>query len=299
MEYRSHMRPRSVRLKKQSAAGTAIVVLLSIVLIAAIIALSPLGTFLADNVFSPLFQKIAGPDKNDQIVSALSGQEANQTFAPSAAPKESVPAERILNLDELPFYILQMGVFTDKTAAEEHAEEIKRMGAAGYVYHDDAVYRVFAAAYLDEESLIKVQGQVRADGFEATPYITESSRIKLTLKGDQNAVEETTQAVGYLPDVPKALSELSLSFDKGECTEREVQERVKDLLDACENKLMFFASCKDDSLERFSTVLSEYEKSISTFLNEYDTIVSDERSGALKHLQIETIIDYILFFDQP
>ena len=298
MEYRTHARTHSVRLKRKSAFGTAIVVILSIGLIALIIALSPIGAFLSDHVFVPLFETLTGPDSDEQIVSALAGQEATTTTQPSAEPSEKPQQERVLTVDETPFYILQMGVFTDESAAEDHAEEIRRMGAGGFVYHDNAVFRVFAAAYLDEDSLVKVQGQVRSDGFEATPYITDSARVKIMLRGDQNAIEETEQSVSFLKDVPETLSKLALSFDKGECDAQELKQKIRSMLSACEEKLAFFDSVKDESVARFRTVLEKYQKSVSTFLNEYDSIVSDECASALKHLQLETIIDYILFFDQ-
>lgn len=298
MEYRTHARTHSVRMKRKSAFGTAIVVLLSIGLIALIIALSPIGAFLSDHVFVPLFETLTGSDRDQKIVSALAEQEAVKTPQPSAEPSNAPEIERVLTVDETPFYILQMGVFTDETAAEDHAEEIRRMGAGGFVYHDNAVFRVFAAAYLDEDSLVKVQGQVRSDGFEATPYITDSARVRITLRGDQNAINETEQAVSVLKDVPETLSKLALSFDKGECDAKQLKAQIKSMLDACEAKLTFFDTVRDESVHRFRTVLEKYQKSVSTFLNEYDSIVPDECASALKHLQIETIIDYILFFDQ-
>ena len=122
MEYRTHTHARSVRLRRKNAAGTAVVVILSLGLIAAIVALSPLGTFLSDNVFVPLFQWFKGEDPDQKIVSALSQQENSASASPSAAPTEQPPKEIVLNVDEKPFYILQMGVFTDELAAEEHAE---------------------------------------------------------------------------------------------------------------------------------------------------------------------------------
>lgn len=297
MEYR-HPRTHSVRLKRKSAFGTAIVVILSVGLIALIIALSPIGAFLSDHVFVPLFETLTGSDRDQKIVSALAGQEAAKTVQPSAEPSTAPRQERVLNVDETPFYILQMGVFTEESAAEEHAEEIRRMGAGGFVYHDNAVYRVFAAAYLDEDSLVKVQGQVRSDGFEATPYITDSARIRITLSGDGNAIKETEQTVSFLREIPESLSKLALSFDKGECDAQELKQTIRTMLEACNAKLAFFDTVKDESAAQFRTVLEKYQKSVSTFLNEYDSIVSDECASALKHLQLETIIDYILFFDQ-
>ena len=133
--------------------GTAVFLIVSIVLIAGIVVLSPLGESLMTHVITPIAScRSAGSDHS--IVSALKQQEDVQaTASPSIVPNSK--KHETITIEERPFYILQMGAFTDAAAADQHASEILRMGAGGTVFQDGSVFRVFAAAYMDEASLKK------------------------------------------------------------------------------------------------------------------------------------------------
>ena len=238
------------------------------------------------------------PSANDtDIVSALKQQDQLQTVEPTAsAPTES--AHKVITIEETPFYILQMGAFVNADDANLHADEITRMGAGGTVYQDGSIYRVFAAAYTNESSLMKVQSQVRSDGFEATPYITESRSLRITLDGDQQAIKLVSEAVQILNEIPNDLCALCLSYDKNEIDEKalinHLKEKKSEILTSAES----LAQIKSSDVSMIPTLLKKYAKNISTFLDEHDTINKELFSGSLKQLQLSVIIDYILFFDR-
>ena len=289
-------RARKDKSKHNGAFATAIVVILSIVLIAAIIVLSPIGSFLADQV-PGFFAFLAGKNQTDQsVVSALTNQEPSLSANPSVNPT-SEPVQDSLNVMETPFYILQMGVFTEQSDAEAHALKIRAMGAGGKVYQDGSVFRVFAAAYQDEESLMKVQSQVRKDGFEATPYINDRNSVHITLKGDQSALKMTEDAIELLADIPNQLCSFSLQFDRDTIDGIRLREELSGLTSQINETESQFADVQGDSVQPILTVLKNYQNRISTFLQEHDTI-NKTNAGELKLLQIECIIDYIQFFKQ-
>ena len=293
MEHRSNSHPYTVRMKKKSMTATVIVVLLSIVLIAGIIAFSPIGDYLSEHVFNPMVSVFTKKQKADSdIVSALKSQEASA--APTTVP---TPVQNSFTIVETPFYLLQMGVFTEQAQAEEHAQKLRSMGGAGMVYQDGEVYRVFAAAYRDEASLKKVQSQVRTDGFEATPYISEQKSVHITLKGDRTALNTVEQAIMLLTEVPNTLSDLSLSLDKETVDGAEYRQSLNELSDRISELLNQFQTFPSDSIKPFQTILEKYRNRISTFLREHDTITKMNASEC-KLLQIECITDYILFFEQ-
>ncbi len=295
-----HKRRTSARSGKAGAhgVGTAIFVLLSIALIAGIIVLSPAGDFLLNHVLVPVFSCTSSEKKEDaDIVETLKSQDQPAaTESPSAAPSEKTKQQ--ITLDETPFYILQMGAFTEKEAAAERASEILRMGAGGVVYPEGAVFRVFAAAYTDEESLMKVQAQVRADGFEATPYIVEKKALKLTLEGDKEAVQIVSDAAKALDEIPTELCSIALSYDKGSIDAEKLLGSVTDLKQKTAEILEKMQQIKDPTVQPIKDLLDQYAENISTFLLEHDTIHTEMISGELKRLQLQLIIDYILFFDQ-
>lgn len=275
---------------------TVLIVMISIVLIACIVVLSPLGGYLTEHVIDPIRNcKPQSADK--QIVSALKQQE-ELLSQPTSSPMPSINAHEVITVDEVPFYILQMGAFTNISDANRHADEIMRMGAGGKVYPDGSVYRVFAAAYTDENSLISVQNQVRADGFEATPYITESSGLKITLDGDQAAVDLVKEAVNAMNRIPSELCTLCLAFDKGDLSEKDLNHELDLRKEECLNVAEKLEKIKGNEISSIMDLLQKYAQNISTFLKEHDTIQTEMLSGNLKHLQLSVIIDYILFFDR-
>ena len=296
MEYKHRYNSKSGKSKSNGRLAPAIVVMLSILLIAAILALSPAGEYLMQKVISPLFSGIK-EKKDVDIVSALKQQDnKSQTALPTAVTPQ--PTHRILTIEEIPFYILQMGSYLEKDAANNHAEQIRRFGAGGAVFADGPVFRVFAAAYDGEESLVKVQSQVRSDGFEATPYITEKKVLKLTLDGDKEAVEAIEKSVLMMNDVPNRLTEMCLSYDKGELTEEQIVEVIESICAGCAEYDALLEKIKGDSISAIRELIRKYSENLSTFLKEHDTMSSEMFSGELKQLQLSIIIDYILFFDQ-
>ena len=295
MEHRSSSRAYTVKMKKRSMAATVIVVLLSVVLIAGILVFSPIGDYLIEHAVQPILALFKGDRETDEkVVSALKAQEEQPTAVPSAVP---TPVQNSLTVTETPFYLLQMGAFTEQDQAQEHADKIRSMGAAGYVFEDGSVYRVFAAAYRDEESLKKVQMQVRMDGFEATPYITDRNSVHLTLKGDKTAVDAVQKAVELLSNVPDALCEWNLSLDRQTIDGEEFRKLLSDQLNRVDEALREFDTIASDSLNPIVSVLQKYKNRISTFLQEHDTI-SRMNACDCKRLQIACIVDYISLFEQ-
>lgn len=299
MEYREHKQrniSRSGRSRSSGGFGTVLFVFLSILLIAGIIVLSPVGEMLFGKQIADI-PSCYSKEPDESIVSALQKQDEKLTEA-TPSPTPNKPAEEVITVEQEPFYILQMGAYTSEEKAESKAEEIRLLGAGGAVFVDGSVYRVFAAAYTDEASLEKVHEQVRADGFEATPYITEQTTLKITLKGDRTAIEIIKNAIDLINKIPIELCRLTLSFDKGENDSAEIREILQDYLENIRKMLEEIDTVDAASISVVKDLLKKYGENISTFLNEHDTINEEMISGELKFLQLRMIIDYILFFDK-
>ena len=295
MEYKHYKTGK----KKHTAntVGTAVFVVLTIALLAAILVLSPIGKYLNDHVISPVLSYIRSDSKDDKIISALKQQE-QPTPEPTIQTVEHDKELCILTISEVPFYILQMGAFNDIESAEKRADEIRCLGAGGSIRKEGTVFRVFAAAYLDEESLTKVQSQVRSDGFEATPYITESYSIKLTLEGSEKEIETVKDAAEQIDHIPTELSMFSLKFDKKEITDRELSDELNKLMITCNKTTEQLNLIQSTGITPIKDLLQKYQEYISTFLRLHDTIQTEEIGGVLNQLQLNCIIDYISFFEQ-
>lgn len=297
MEYKRHRTASKDKMRTTGAAGTAILIILSLAVIAAIIVLSPAGKYLMEHVITPVVSCIA-KDPDEGVVSALKQQEKQASPATSAQPTPEGKKHQVIMIEETPFYILQMGAFTDSDAANQRAEEIRRLGAGGVVFRDGKAFRVFAAAYLTESNLMKVQSQVRSDGFEATPFITESASAKLTLEGAAGTVDLVKIAADQIGVIPTELSRISLSFDKNEMNQIDLLNKLTELRDLCRTSVESLGTISNDDIASIKDLLQKYDQNISTFLSEHDTINADRFSGDLKALQLSCIADYILFFER-
>lgn len=297
MEYKRHRTVSKDKTRTAGATGTAILIIFSLALIAAIIVLSPAGQYLMEHVITPFFSCIS-KDPDTDVVSALKQQEKQTSPSPSAQPTPEGKKHQVVMIEETPFYILQMGAFTDSDAANQRAAEIRRLGAGGVVFRDGKAFRIFAAAYLSEDSLVKVQSQVRSDGFEATPYITESATVKLTLEGAANSVDLVNTAADQISVIPIELSRISLSFDKNEMNQIDLMNKLTEIRKLCRTSVESLGTISSDDIAPIKILLQKYDQNISTFLNEHDTINTDRFSGELKALQLSCIIDYILFFER-
>lgn len=303
MENRTRFTKKHVRSAEKRNSGspavTAFVVILSIGLMALIIYLSPLGELLQKHVIEPVASAIRFGGADERIEDALKSQEGvTATAYASPSPSAASTEKSRLTVQEIPFYILQMGAYFDKESAEEHAAQLQTMGAGGVVLADGSVFRVLAAAYQDEESLMQVQTQVRADGYEATPYITGKNSVTITLEGNPEALKKAQEAIALLSDIPVELSKMCLTFDRKQISSEDVFDQLENITEQAQIVLDSFANVQNDTLQPILTVVQEYRNCISTFIRERDTISVSEISGALKYLQINTITDYIRFFDQ-
>lgn len=297
MEYKRHKTSGKTKVSGTGSGGTALFVILALALVAAIIVLSPIGSFLLEHVIDPVLSCSSDIESDQNIVSALRQQETS-TAVPTTAPTLAKTKQVMIMIEETPLYILQMGAYTDPDTARQRADELFRLGAGGAVYQDGKAYRVFAAAYLNKESLMKVQSQVRSDGYEATPYITESNALKITLEGEDETLHIVQDAVEIINEIPTALSKMCLSFDKQELTLAEAVNQLEDLSKKCRESKEQLTQLSDRNIGLIADLIGKYQENISTFLRERDTMNTDLVSGELKSLQLQCIIDYILFFNQ-
>lgn len=275
---------------------TALIIIVTIALIAGVLVFSPIGGNLLQAV-KPFFSCSGEKQNDDEIVSALKVQD-EKIGQETPEPNPTDKAHETITIDETVFYILQMGTYLSEKDAKEHADQIQRLGAGGVVYTDGSVFRVFAAAYLDESSLMKVQSQVRADGFEATPYITDNKALRITLDGNHDAIQVIKDACSVINGIPVRLCEISLAYDKSEMKSDDVDRELQKLTTQCSDSIKALASVNNESIDPIRELLAKYKENISTFLREHDTMNMQIVSGELKHLQLSVIMDYILFYDR-
>lgn len=244
-----------------------------------------------------LLSSIFGNDKqkeNERISEAISQQEDNLASAsPSATPFKSGSDQ--LKLEQRVYYILQMGQYTDPKQANEQSVLIRPMGAAGYVYADDSVKRVFAAIYTEEKDFQKVLEQVRTDGYEASAFLLTSDELVIDVVGDTAQNANIIDAISMSVEIQDQLAEIALNFDKGELSATQCKNRISGLHERLNTALDKITLNSTDNIKKITEYLSDQCEILSTFRTIDDTISEGEISSAVKQLQIRTIIRYIDF----
>jgi len=121
--------------------------------------------------------------------------------------------EQELSLSAHTLYALQLGAFTQESAALQLAQQFIARGAAGYVHFDGSAYRVLAAAYPTRAEAQAVQ--TRLGNQNISTYIHPCALDALTLRmaGTPAQVQSLSDALDYLDALGEKLYALSASLD--------------------------------------------------------------------------------------
>ena len=138
--------------------------------------------------------------------------------AASAAPRgeDSARASQELALSAHSLYALQLGAFTQESAARQLAQEYVSRGAAGYVYHDGEAWRVLAAAYPTRAEAQGVQTRLAAQNISTYIHPCIQDALRLRVGGTERQVGAFGETLGYLDGLGEKLYALSLSLDNRE-----------------------------------------------------------------------------------
>ena len=271
------------------------IALLITVGIAAFLAFSPFGASIKERFIEPVLSCVKHPNepKSEQTAETM----AQLTPAATEQPTEEPIEQQVISLQANPYYILQMGQYETESDALLVSAELQSMGGGGYIYDADNVYRLFVAAYTDADSLRSVQQQIQKDGFVSEAFITDAKSVNITLQGPKEAVEIFKVAADAMETVPNQLSEWTIAYDKQTKTQHEIKTDIQGILERTQDAIEQLKAIDSEDVEPVRRTLGTYEKELSTFLSEYDSINEKMYAGVLKHLQLSVILAYHAFFE--
>ncbi|MGI6151369.1 MAG: SPOR domain-containing protein [Christensenellales bacterium] len=228
-----------------------VIVVVAIVGAFAYIALATtVGTFLAEKLIAPIFRALSGEENPAntppaQEVTHTNPPENNGNALPlvppggysstSAAPASSDRTAGEIRLESRTYYTLQMGAFSNKQNAEKLAAELQGRAAAGYVYFDDGLYRVIAAAYESQEDARAVKEQLmEQNGLDSKVNELVLPTVALRVTAEEAQFNAVRDAFDAAERACSELFEISEGFDKKELTAAQVATKLQDLADSCE-----------------------------------------------------------------
>lgn len=279
--------------RKGHTMGTAICILLCLLLGVFLLCSSKPGQGIADKWIAPVAEKIMNYLMPTPIPSAAQVMIQN---TPESTMPTGTPEIRVLEweLPESSWYLLEMGVFSDETAAQAQAEYLRGMGAAGYLYTDKEGYiRLLAAGYRDQESLIKVQKQITENGFSGSPYNFHLSGLKCKLTGEDQELLQLKKALQLAADIPGLLTDYALRFDREALSVDTARAQCNDWLeDILSAETTLSRHTAEAPLAAFCTYLGRIRSTLSTFLEKDATINNTQCAAALKYTQIAVLTAY-------
>lgn len=151
-----------------------------------------------------------------------------QPFSLARKPKieqklDTSRASREMALSAHTLYALQLGAFTQESAARQLAQEFSLRGAAGYVYFDGEAYRVLAAGYATRAEGQAVQTRLNAQHIATYIHPVVQEAVTLRAGGTAAQVNALADALSYLDGLAAKLAALSDALDSREMAAEEAQ----------------------------------------------------------------------------
>ena len=133
--------------------------------------------------------------------------------SPSPAPVPTGVTNRI-DLPSLGFYAVQLGFYTRREKCELDAEEVRALGAAGYVYDDNGSLRLLASVYADEASARSVIEQLKEQGRESLLFTLSANGVSLDVTSSPETSECIKQLFDLCLQIPETICTEAIEFDR-------------------------------------------------------------------------------------
>ena len=188
------------------------------------------------------------------------------------------------------WYALQLGAFTQESAAMQLSAEFIPRGAAGYVCRDDDIYRVYAAAYPTRAEAQSVQTRLSAQG--VTTYIQPCTEDAFTLRatGTQTQLSAVKDVFSYLDSLSMKFYALSGQLDKSELTAADALSALMSEAHTCRALAEAFTNAFPDTLPNDAQSPIDLLLSIAQSCESVQNSQSAARIGAaLKSSQFSVI----------
>ena len=270
------------RRRNEGGAGGLFIAIVVIIGIILVIVLTPMGEWINDNVFSPLF--------------GTTTPSPSPTMPDMPEVTDAATVSEEITLDAMDFYMLQMGVFTSQENAASYAESLKKQGGAGDVYEQDGRFRVIAYAYSTQEDANTVKQRLVDSGYECAIFALpiHGATYRITATNDQ--INSLTSSLSALKMAMEAVSEVALTFDSEKLTIEEGKERVQTIYDSLDSALLTFSPGGSTLLLSVDEYCTTYKDALNNILvsNFTETI---DFSSLLKYTQVMLTCEYANLID--
>ena len=280
-------RKRRSRRKKQANSWIGNVgILLLLVAIIYILLAGKLGTWIADNIISP--------------ISSTQPPEGTQNPNISPSPISQLTGEIVTKEIETPLlklYALQLGAYQEAANANTAAESVRTNGAAGYVISHENLYRVLGAVYGNENDAESVKKQlVESQSIECGVLLLQSDTLVIKITAEEDCIAAIEQGFDAWIDFITNIREISLEYDKGSLTFADAKARLTETINTAKT-----ISTNLEQLQILSegiTLPGEIAAELKTCAEQAETINNSNEtdfSWKLKHTSLKTADAYLKY----
>lgn len=171
---------------------------------------SGIGRWIADEWIVPSLTQTPQPMQTEP--------EVQNSRAPAVKTQD-------ITLQSLPYWAIQLGVFSEEESAAAEAAAVRQRGGAGYVLQQEGKYRVLAGAYTKKADAEQVKQQLSEQGVES--YVLEQSGgqdVLLRVTGEETALKSVASACEGWSETVEKLLQIAGMLENGNAAWRDELE---------------------------------------------------------------------------
>lgn len=234
-----------------------------------------------DKIIAPLF----GTNNTTPDPNASPTTSPVATSTPASAGNNSSTTVR-LEFEPFVMYGVQLGAFSVRENATTTANIINTMGAAGYIYEDQELFRVLATVFYEEQDARGVVDNIKASSdMDACLKIITIDGLTLDISASADQVEVVRAAHNVWLDSAKKVSQIDRSFDRALLTRAEYTTAI--------NEVVSNISSARRALEKHDTT-STIIKSLCENLQKQETSISALATSTLSDKELTSKTKYVL-----
>lgn len=243
---------------------------------------SKLGTWLASSVVAPAIYRLAPVETPAPVLFT------------SAPAKEAEVETLAISLPAVRCYAVQIGVYGELANAEAQSESLRKLGAAGYISADGERYRVLAAGYPDESSMVKVRAQLEGSGIDSLTHEIVTDGMRLKVSGTPEQLEALEAALSFTAALPERLSEEVIRFDRDALGVAEGVEAMSGIRSLCVKHMSAFDELDEKAGETLEPV-KDYLDGVAALIDGLERLDAGDTvpfSSAVKRLYLDAVFGY-------
>lgn len=188
--------------------------------------------------------------------------------------------------NELTYYAVETGSYTDKQTARVFAMQISAMGGSGYVVDDNGVYRVLAEVYPDKKSADIVAARLMTDGYDGKIYCFAMPKVSYE-SFPQSIRNNTKRTLKYVELCYNTLYSTSTKLAEKKIDKSGAESEIKTLMMSVRNMLVEYESNADNDVDHESVVKvrAQLSAAIAAIDNLFEAKTNTELLSDIRYTQ--------------